>query len=149
MFRGAFRGESSKGSNRKRTFVGTLVGTHVGTLVDTFAGPLVGTLVDSLVGSNFAVRVLCASPIVAALLCLQFCLGALLLTVGACCLELDLFESKRLHGMQADKLNCNRSALKGRQQMGEIGFCKNLRFSAVSCEKFLRFSAQICDSQIH
>ena len=30
------------------------------------------------------------------------------------------------------------SASKGRQQMGETGFCKNLRFSAVSCEN-LRF----------
>ena len=40
-----------------------------------------------------------------------------------------------------------RSAPKGRQQMGETGFCKNLRFSAVSCEN-LRFSAQICDSRI-
>ena len=40
-----------------------------------------------------------------------------------------------------------RSAPKGRQQMGETGFCKNLRFSAVSCEN-LRFSGQICDSQI-
>ena len=33
-----------------------------------------------------------------------------------------------------------RSAPKGRQQMGETGFCKNLRFSAVSCEN-LRFPA--------
>ena len=37
----------------------------------------------------------------------------------------------------------NRSAPKGRQQMGETGFCKNLRFSAVSCEN-LRFSAVFC-----
>ena len=40
-----------------------------------------------------------------------------------------------------------RSAPKGRQQMGETGFCKNLRFPAKICG-FLRFSAQICDSQI-
>ena len=33
-----------------------------------------------------------------------------------------------------------RSAPKGRQQMGETGFCKNVRFSAVSCEN-LRFPA--------
>ena len=32
---------------------------------------------------------------------------------------------------------------KGRQQMGETGFCKNLRFSAVSCEN-LRFPAVFC-----
>ena len=32
---------------------------------------------------------------------------------------------------------------KGRQQMGETGFCKNLRFSAVSCEN-LRFPAVLC-----
>ena len=37
----------------------------------------------------------------------------------------------------------NRSAPKGRQQMGETGFCKNLRFSAVSCEN-LRFPAVFC-----
>ena len=36
-----------------------------------------------------------------------------------------------------------RSAPKGRQQMGETGFCKNLRFSAVSCEN-LRFPAVFC-----
>ena len=36
-----------------------------------------------------------------------------------------------------------RSAPKGRQQMGETGFCKNLRFSAVSCE-ILRFPAVFC-----
>ena len=35
-----------------------------------------------------------------------------------------------------------RSAPKGRQQMGETGFCKNLRVSAVSCEN-LRFPAKI------
>ena len=37
----------------------------------------------------------------------------------------------------------SRSAPKGRQQMGETGFCKNLRFSAVSCEN-LRFPAVFC-----
>ena len=37
----------------------------------------------------------------------------------------------------------NRSAPKGRQQMGETGFCKNLRFSAVSCAN-LRFPAVFC-----
>ena len=37
----------------------------------------------------------------------------------------------------------SRSAPKGRQQMGETGFCKNLRFPAKICG-FLRFSAQIC-----
>ena len=36
-----------------------------------------------------------------------------------------------------------RSAPKGRQQMGETGFCKNLRFPAVSCEN-LRFPAVFC-----
>ena len=38
-----------------------------------------------------------------------------------------------------------RSAPKGRQQMGETGFCKNLRFSAVSCEN-LRFPAVFCEN---
>ena len=36
-----------------------------------------------------------------------------------------------------------RRAPKGGQQMGESGFCKNLRFSAVSCEN-LRFPAVFC-----
>ena len=36
-----------------------------------------------------------------------------------------------------------RSTPTGRQQMGETGFCKNLRFSAVSCEN-LRFPAVFC-----
>ena len=36
-----------------------------------------------------------------------------------------------------------RSAPKGRQQMGETGFCKNLRFSAVSCGD-LWFPAVFC-----
>ena len=36
-----------------------------------------------------------------------------------------------------------RSAPRGRQQMGETGFCENLRFSAVSCEN-LRFPAVFC-----
>ena len=36
-----------------------------------------------------------------------------------------------------------RSAPKGRQQVGETGFCINLRFSAVSCEN-LRFPAVFC-----
>ena len=36
-----------------------------------------------------------------------------------------------------------RSAPKGRQQMGETGFCKNLRVSAVSSEN-LRFPAVCC-----
>ena len=39
--------------------------------------------------------------------------------------------------------NTCRSAPKGRQQMGETGFCENLRFSAVSCEN-LRFPAVSC-----
>ena len=39
--------------------------------------------------------------------------------------------------------NHSRSAPKGRQQMGETGFCKNLRFSAVSCAN-LRFPAVFC-----
>ena len=39
------------------------MGTLVGTLVGALVGPLLGTLVDPIVGSNFAVRVLCASPI--------------------------------------------------------------------------------------
>ena len=39
-----------------------------------------------------------------------------------------------------------RSAPKGRQQMGETGFCENLRFSAVSCEN-LRFPAVFCANQ--
>ena len=37
----------------------------------------------------------------------------------------------------------SRSAPKGRQQMGETGFCKNLRFPAVSCEN-LQFPAVFC-----
>ena len=41
------------------------------------------------------------------------------------------------------KENKFRSAPKGRQQMGETGFCKTLRFSAVSCEN-LRFPAVFC-----
>ena len=40
-------------------------------------------------------------------------------------------------------VGANRSAPKGRQQMGETGFCKNLRLSAVSCES-LRFPALFC-----
>ena len=36
-----------------------------------------------------------------------------------------------------------RSAPQGRQQMGETGFCENLRFSAVSCNN-LRFPAVSC-----
>ena len=37
----------------------------------------------------------------------------------------------------------SRSAPKGRQQMGETGFCKNLRFPAVSCEKSAVFCANL------
>ena len=42
--------------------------------------------------------------------------------------------------MWHQRRNSCRSAPKGRQQMGETGFCKNLRFSAVPCG-FLRKSA--------
>ena len=38
-----------------------------------------------------------------------------------------------------------RSAPKGRQQMGETGFCENLRVSAVSCEN-LRFPVVFCEN---
>ena len=38
-----------------------------------------------------------------------------------------------------------RSAPKGRQQMGETGFCEILRFSAVSCEN-LQFPAVFCEN---
>ena len=51
----------------------------------------------------------------------------------------DRFSTTR--GPLRDSLS--RSARKGRQQMGETGFCKNLRFSAVSCEN-LRFPAVFC-----
>ena len=61
-FVGPFVGSPRRAQTGKQTFVETFVGTLVGTLVGTFVGPLVGTLVDPLVGSNFAVRVLCASP---------------------------------------------------------------------------------------
>ena len=57
---------------------------------------------------------------------------------------------------QVNTLSFSRSAPKGRQQMGETGFCKNLRFSAVFCANLRlpnpliyrasRKSAKICEN---
>ena len=63
---------------------------------------------------------------------------------------------KRRSGCGLPQLRAqHRSAPKGRQQMGETGFCKNLRFYAVSCENLrlpavscanLRFPAASCEN---
>ena len=58
---------------------------------------------------------------------------------GQCC--------RRTSPQSGDPVAIFGARLKGRHQMGETGFCKNLRFPAKICG-FLRFSAQICDSQI-
>ena len=63
---------------------------------------------------------------------------------GRCFCLVTLSNARPVQPLKLDRISSSTpdqkmlSAPEGRQQMGETGFCKNLRFSAVSCEN-LRF----------